>query len=221
MLCVMDYNAWVRSVVVHSFKEFVDSQPTTRIWCVQHLTIDGDGSAVAEAIRNNEAVMVSDGSFKDQRGTAALVLQGATHTGKARAVNRVPGKPEDHDSFRSEFSGLIGIATLVELLCEYFEITGRSVEVACDGLSALNDVFDLHRHVSTKTPHYDLVVATRCIIQRSTQLPAWYYRHVRSHQKMTYDQWTSWVDGKPSTLKSMMQLKHTSVLWLVGFVLGR
>ena len=125
--------------------------------------------------------MVSDGSFKDQRGTAALVLQGATHTGEARAVNRVPGEPDDHDSFRSELSGLIGIATLVELLCEYFEITEGSVEVACDGLSALNDVFDLHRQVSTKTPHYDLVVATRRIIQRSTQL-TWYYRHVRSHQ---------------------------------------
>jgi len=167
--------------LIHSFQEFVDSQPYTRIWCIQQLTIDGDGSELATAIRNNEAVMVSDGSFKDQRGTAALVLQGATHTGEARAVNRVPGEPDDHDSFRSELSGLIGIATLVELLCEYFEITEGSVEVACDGLSALNDVFDLHRQVSTKTPHYDLVVATRRIIQRSTQL-TWYYRHVRSHQ---------------------------------------
>lgn len=156
---------------IHSFHDFVASQPNTRIWCIQHLTIDGDGSELATAISNKEAIMVSDGSFKDQRGTAALVLQGATSTGKARAVNRVPGEPEDHDSFHSELSGLIGIATLVELLCEYFDIKGgSSVEVACDGLSALNDVFDLQRHVSTKTPHYDLVVATRRIIQRCTQL---------------------------------------------------
>jgi hypothetical protein len=91
--------------VVNSFQEYVDSQPHKPIWCVQQLTIDGDGSELAAAIRNNEAVIVSDGSFKDQRGTAALVLQGATNTGEARAINRVPGEPEDHDSFRSELSG--------------------------------------------------------------------------------------------------------------------
>jgi hypothetical protein len=81
--------------VIHSFKEFADSQPATRIWCVQHLTIDGDGSELMEAIKNNEAAMVSDGSFKDQRGTAALALQGATHAGEAQTVNRVPGEPDD------------------------------------------------------------------------------------------------------------------------------
>jgi hypothetical protein len=166
---------------LQSFQAFVDSQPMTRVWCVQHMMIDGDGSVLVDAIRNHEAVMVSDGSFKDQRGTAAMILQGATPIGEARAMNRVPGEPEDHDSFQSKLSGLIGIATLVELLCEYFNITGGAVEVACDGLSALNNVFDLQRHVSTKTPHYDLVVATRQIIQSSAQL-TWFYRHVRSHE---------------------------------------
>jgi hypothetical protein len=111
----------------------------------------------------------------------AMILQGATAIGEASAMNRVLGKPEDHDSFRSELSGLIGIATLVKLLCEYFNITDGALEVACDGLSALNDAFDLQQHVSTKTPHYDLVIATRRIIQSSTQL-TWIYRHVRSHQ---------------------------------------
>lgn len=47
-----------------------------------------------------------------------------------KATNRVPGAPEDHDSFRSELSGLIGIATLVELLCKYFKIESGTVEVA-------------------------------------------------------------------------------------------
>jgi hypothetical protein len=60
---------------------------------------------------------------------------------------------------------VIGIATFVELLCEYFNITEGAVKVACDGLSALNDVFDLQQHVSTKTQHYNLVVVTRRIIQ--------------------------------------------------------
>ena len=167
--------------MIHCFQDYVDSQPHTRIWCVQQLTIDGDGSALAQAIKNNEAVMVSDGSFKDARGTAAIVLQGPNADGEARAVNRVPGEPEDHDSYRSEVSGLLGIATLIELLCEFFDIQQGSVEVACDGLSALNEVFDLRRRVSTKTPHFDLVVATRRIIQRSNQL-TWFYRHVSSHQ---------------------------------------
>jgi hypothetical protein len=34
--------------VIHSFHELAASQPTTRIWCIQHLTIDGDGSVLAQ-----------------------------------------------------------------------------------------------------------------------------------------------------------------------------
>jgi hypothetical protein len=76
---------------------------------------------------------------------------------------------------------LLGIANLVKLLCESFNIQQGSVEVACNGLSPLNKAFEAKRQNSTKTPHYDLVVVTRRIIQQSNQL-TWHYRNVSSHQ---------------------------------------
>ena len=41
-------------------------------WCTQYLNIDEDGYFLAEAIRQHDAIAVSNGSFKDTYATSSM-----------------------------------------------------------------------------------------------------------------------------------------------------
>ena len=58
------------------------------------------------------------------------------------SLNIVPVYPDDQGAYRSKLAGLFAIVLLVNLLCSWAGITSDSIEVSCDGLSALNKAFD-------------------------------------------------------------------------------
>jgi hypothetical protein len=65
-------------------------------WAVDLLIHLDEGASVASAIAAGTAYAVSDGSFKQQRGTSAFVLEGSD--GKASQViglNEIPGEPDE------------------------------------------------------------------------------------------------------------------------------
>ncbi len=59
------------------------------------------GLTIATAIRNCEAIAVSDGSFKDGYGTAAWVLEGGDCRGRIVGQVIAPGDEQDHLAYRS------------------------------------------------------------------------------------------------------------------------
>jgi hypothetical protein len=149
---------------------------------------------------------VSDGSFKEKFGTAAWTVYISEHcviTGHCVA----PGDPEDQSAYRSELTGLYGIAYTIWHLRNVYNITGR-IEVGCDGLSALRQVEKTHDFINPNVPQYDLILATRTVICQSQC--QWEWRHVKGHQDDTktineLDEWSQWNIRMDEAAKSCWQ----------------
>jgi hypothetical protein len=168
------------------FEEFLASQPWTRKWCWQKLCIHGPIIAILQSIRLYQGNAVSDGSFKLQFSTSSWIIE-ATHL-KAfiTGSNIVPGFKLGHSSFRSELAGLYAIVFFITTAIEwYYRANAQSftgtIEVGCDGLSALNQCYGEYDGFNSNSPDYDLIIAIR---RRMAEFPGitWIPRHIESHQ---------------------------------------
>ena len=143
------------------------------------VTINEDKRKIVESIQSGTAIAVSDGSYKDDIGTAAMILEAPT--GERLTVSMcVPGPPQCQDAYRSELAGLLSILCIAELLVEQFAITDGSIEVGCDGQGALHRAF---RDIGYATPagkHFDLLLVIHAKLNKSPL--TWKYRHVYGHQ---------------------------------------
>ncbi len=153
---------------------------TTERWCVDNLALHDDGDIIAEAIRNRTAIAVSDGSFKDTYGTAAWVLEGDSSDGRIVGHVIAPGNDVDHSAYRSELSGILAVMITVKHICEHHKIKEGAVELACDGLSAIDKAFSYVSLLHIDEPDFDLIAAIKHQWQHSPIL--WKVRHVRGHQ---------------------------------------
>ena len=113
--------------------------PSGSKWAVENAVFTDDGTIIAEAIRLGTCIAISDGSFKDGIGTASWVLEGSSSEGRIIGQCMSPGQVREQGSYRSELAGQYALATMVNLLCSFFDITSGQVVIACDGLSALTN----------------------------------------------------------------------------------
>jgi ribonuclease HI len=117
----------------------MDMLVTEEQYLVDEIALPLDkGQAIARGIQDGTARAVSDGSFKDNYGTAAGVIA-ATATDKDMLYfsNVVPGTSTDQSSYRSELSGVLGLLHIIEAICSTFKITQGSVTIALDGREAM------------------------------------------------------------------------------------
>jgi len=148
-------------------------------WATKHTQHQDNGKTVANAIRHGTAVAVSDGSFKMKYGTAAFVIEGNDSVNRIRGVNEVPGPLVDGDSHRCELAGLYGIVTLIQTICDMYQIKEGTVKVACDNEQALR-CFDLDYAPDPNHRNFDLLQAVTYL---SRQSPIqWKPQHVKGHQ---------------------------------------
>ena len=97
---------------------------------------------VVSALQAHSLVGVSDGSYASGFGTAAWIWSDRRHPElQWKGAHIVPGSASKQSAYRSELSGLYGLGTMLRLLCEYYSISTGSVEVGCDGQSALSEMF--------------------------------------------------------------------------------
>ncbi len=80
---------------------------------------------IAATTRGKDAIAVSDGSFGEETGTSAFVLEGENSTGQIVGVNVVPGYPEDQSSLRSKLPGIYGIVISISETCQEHRILKR------------------------------------------------------------------------------------------------
>jgi hypothetical protein len=91
-------------------------------------------------LRKGTAIAVSDGSFKDTRGTAAFMIEDRdtpSAVSQTIGVNTVPGSIEDHSAYRSELSGVSGIIAIVDCICSAHGVLSGAIEVGMDGDQAM------------------------------------------------------------------------------------
>jgi hypothetical protein len=92
---------------------------------------------LAQGIREGEVMAVSDGSYKEEHGTATVILVGKNSPCKLIIHAVAPGEGKDMSSYRSELTGIMATLLLVEKLGECFSLQGGRIELGCDGLSAI------------------------------------------------------------------------------------
>jgi hypothetical protein len=68
-------------------------------------------------------------------------------------------------------------------LSEFFGLTTGTIEVACDGKSALQQAQWPEDFINTNYPHYDMILAIRSV--RLLTQWKWSWRHVKGHQDDT------------------------------------
>jgi hypothetical protein len=123
-------------------------------------------------------IAVSDGSFKQEHGTAAWIV----HLSELCEISGemvTPGMKTDQSAYRSELAGIYGIACTIWLLEKEYGAIGK-VTAACDGISALRQVAKPFDFIDPNLPQYDLILATRNIIRKTTW--EWSWVHVKGHQ---------------------------------------
>jgi hypothetical protein len=162
-----------------SLPQIITRMPESLKWAVQHMENDDDGAYLAQAIRDGNAIAVSDGSLCGKFGTSAFIMEGRTSVHHIRAVNIVPGPLPEGDSHQCELAGLYGIICLTQAICQRHNVLSGSVWVACDNKAAIN-VFDEEFIPLPKHANYDLLSAIYSLL--STSPLSWSGEHVKGHQ---------------------------------------
>jgi hypothetical protein len=142
-----------------------------------------DCGVIASAIQSGlqgSIMAVSDGLFKDCHGTAAWTIGTPDHSQFISGQVVCPGSTNDHSSYRSELTGLYVILSITNQLCDYYGITEGSIEIGCDGLSALQTSFDHEPYLTSDVSNYDMIGAIYHM--RKISKVTWTYRHVKGHQ---------------------------------------
>jgi hypothetical protein len=105
------------NTVPQNLAKFLEASPGNT-WCTQRIDIPQDaGHSLVYAIKNNAAIAVSDGSFRQGFGTAAFVLEGYDQDQQLKGRVISPGCKEDHSAYRSELTGILATLTITNLLC--------------------------------------------------------------------------------------------------------
>jgi len=160
-------------------------------WTVKDFSESDDGSHIAQAIIDGTCIPVSDGSYKDNRGTAFWIMEGSDSEFRLQSPLNIPGHHSDQTAYRSELGGLCAIVTMVSVLCQHYSITKGSVEIACNSLSTLNRITEDHHVIRPNTPQFDLLEATRAVMTECSI--DWKHRHVKGHQDNLYGPLERWA----------------------------
>jgi hypothetical protein len=157
----------------------LEALPSNERWAIDDLELQDNGEILAAALAGNYAIAVSDGSYKDNFGTSAFVLEGRTKEGRILGQNCVPGHTTEQSSYRGELAGIEGILTTVQLICQLHNLTQGSIEIGLDNTTAIDNV-NAQGDLTCKKSDFDLVYNIR---QHVKDLPiTCTFRHVAGHQ---------------------------------------
>ena len=165
-------------------------EPQTEWWKVEY-EIESPHNELLDGITRHTAICVTDGSYKNGRGTAAYILKSSIDSNDSNVyVNQTPGHEEAQDPFRAELAGIYGCIQTVTDLAKKHNVNG-TIELGCDCTSALRNSFE-HKTVKPAQPHADLVQAVQKALKDSHL--EWKWRYVKAHQddKRKWHQLDSW-----------------------------
>ena len=131
---------------INWFMTSVSSSPTTAN-LLQHLI-------------HGTAYGVSDGSFypNTRTGSCAWIISTPDGTEYIQGGGLVPGESEDQDPYRSELGGQLGLAAMASGI-QLPNGISPIFTIACDGLSALNQVGTDKARIKAKLKHVDFISA--------------------------------------------------------------
>jgi hypothetical protein len=88
--------------VLVSLSQRIQQLPVESRWAIERFYASDGGTILATLIQQESCIAVSDGSFKDQHGTASWVMEAETSCGRILGDCVTPGNPSDQSAYRSE-----------------------------------------------------------------------------------------------------------------------
>jgi len=176
-----------------SFTKFLQEQQDLH-WCTKNCFIVNEGRNLVEAIISGlqgNIMAISDGSYKDSLGTAAWTIGTEEEESLLSGTVVCPGAESDQSSYRSELTGLYAILAIIDQLCQFYSVNEGMIQIACDGLSALNMAFDHPPILTRDLPDYDLLGAIFSL-RRNMRLSL-SFKHVKGHQDETQEELDIWA----------------------------
>ncbi|CAJ1955058.1 unnamed protein product, partial [Cylindrotheca closterium] len=108
--------------ILHAWQTAVELCTDYYGWVPDEIEVHGDEATLADALLHGRLRVISDGSFKNELGTAAVQIL-VKHGGCHRIIIQcqTPGLPQDQSPYRSELIGLLaGIMAVDWLLEQWF-----------------------------------------------------------------------------------------------------
>lgn len=173
-----------------NFREALLADKAT-VWCLDSLHTQNEAGLLT-ALREGTAMAISDGSYKDTYGTAAWMIGDPDTVSFISGKSICPGAACDHDAYRSELAGIHSIIAVMKKFCEYYDILDGSIELGCNGMCALELVFDKGTQLFKDVPSFDLVAAILRLKKES--LLAWTPRFVKGHQDEDTNDLDLWAE---------------------------
>ena len=147
----------------HSFESFLRGKPPSITWALHNLELT-NLSLFLQGIEDKASILgISDGSFKDGKGTAHWILR---IQGEAQSDLEgdcwIPGDPSDQSAYRSELGGVYGMLCFLRLLCDFFGISELPLlSLGCDGDSAVWQSGASLLRMNLDRDHFDMIGAIR------------------------------------------------------------
>ena len=139
-----------------------------------------EGEEIAVSIESGDGKCMSDGSLKDDFGTAAYVPLRVSEPNRYIRRTDVPGENDERSSYRSELCGILGNIIIYNAISALHGIEEPcEIEVGCDNETALWNSFG-DNEVCTKMASPDIVAAVREQIRNSPL--RWKAKWVKGHQ---------------------------------------
>lgn len=150
-------------------------------WLLRNVEYKGNIQYLIQCLQQGKVQAVSDGSFKEGRGTASWWIETEDKTSSISGTSIAPGHSHDQSAYRSEVLGLLAILETLRILSSDFAIKEGQCIIACDGISALKKImYTPASAISAKLLHSDLLSAAIKIRDNLplTLIPT----HVKGHQ---------------------------------------
>jgi len=164
-------------------QDFCQKQRTTEFSKQWELSVCllGSQSAFLDALTQGRGYAVSDGSYKDDNGSAAWIIEGPNSTLQLVGQLYTPGHPGDHSSFRSKVAGIVGV--LYTLTFWPLRTIKPAFHLACNGLLVVKCLTN-QKPIEPTELQVDILTAAWKLISESTYNITLMF--VKGHQDTSY-----------------------------------
>ena len=94
----------------------------TESWAVRSVIATDSIDGIVQSLKDGTAIGVSDGSFKSRFGTACYIIENETGDERIVGLIDVPGFSDEHDAYRSELAGLLGLVMVTDILTKLGDV---------------------------------------------------------------------------------------------------
>ena len=136
---------------------------------------------VIRAITKGSEIAVSNGSFREEWSTAAMIIEvNKNSRHRITATSTATGTAKYQDAYRSELTGLYHVIYIIDTICEKHNIRSGGITAVCDGFNGIKKSMDANTPYLCQSNHFDLISIIEKKLMKSPL--TWSWRNVKVHQ---------------------------------------